>query len=102
MKHIVINKPNTIVGKLKWWQIALLSVAVSFLGKLTGGSDTGQQKLYTKQLKQAPWAPPAWLFGPAWTINNFFLLLGLRRLYMNHDMPERKKLLLMQALLITT
>jgi translocator protein len=70
-----------ISAKLKWWQVGLLSVAISFLGKLAGGiSSNTEIDIYTKKLKQAPWAPPAWLFGPAWTINNFFLLLGLQKL----------------------
>ncbi len=99
MEQYTMSRAKTIANKLKWWQIALLSVAVSFLGKLAGGSDTEQQKLYTKQLKQAPWAPPAWLFAPAWTINNFFLLLGLRKIYADPNMPEKKKLLLLQAMI---
>ncbi|MCW3122043.1 MAG: TspO/MBR family protein [Flavipsychrobacter sp.] len=98
MQMPIINTQQ-IANKLKWWQIALISVAVSLLGKLAGGNDTDEQKLYTKQLKQGPWAPPAWLFGPAWTINNFFLLIGLRRLYTNEQMPERRKLLILQAML---
>lgn len=86
-------------ARLKWWQIAMISVVVSFLGKLTGGNDNNQQKLYTKKLKQAPWAPPAWLFAPAWTINNFFLLLGLQRIINNDNIPEKRKLLLLQAMI---
>ena len=88
-----------VANKLKWWQIAIISVAVSFLGKLAGGNDTNQQKLYTKKLKQAPWAPPAWIFGPAWTITTFFLLLGLQRLLQKENLPEKKRLLIMQAII---
>lgn len=87
------------VKKMKWWQVALLSVAVSFLGKLAGGFDNKQQKIYTKKLKQAPWAPPAWLFAPAWTANNFFLLIALQRILNNEHMPEKAKLLKLQALI---
>jgi len=89
-----------ISNTLKWWQIGLLSVAVSFLGKLAGGKTADEEtKLYTKQLKQAPWAPPAWLFGPAWTLNNFFLLLGLQKLTNETDGEEKKKLLVLQGLI---
>ncbi len=97
MEHSVVTSKN--VHRLKWWQIALISAVVSFLGKLSGGNDTDQQRLYTKKLKQAPWAPPAWLFGPAWTINNFFLLLGLQRITENENISEKKRLLTLQALI---
>lgn len=84
--------------QLKWWQIALLAVAVSFLGKLsTGQKNNGETKIYEKELQQAPWAPPGWLFGPAWTLNNFFLLIGLQILLQRRDLPAYKKLLVLQA-----
>ena len=68
-------------ANLKWWQIALLSAATSAIGGLASGlPHKKERKLYNVQLKQAPWAPPAWLFGPAWAVNNFFLLLALQRL----------------------
>jgi len=82
---------------LKWWQVALLSIVVSAIGGLASGlSSNKEKKLYNKKLKQAPWAPPAWVFGPAWTFNNIFLLLALQRL-LKSDIPEKNKLLVMQA-----
>ena len=82
---------------LKWWQVALLSIAVTAIGGLASGlSSNKEKKLYNKKLKQAPWAPPAWVFGPAWTFNNIFLLLALQRL-LKSDIPEKNKLLVMQA-----
>ncbi len=98
METAITNKTKN-GHRLKWWQIALISVIVSFLGKLSGGNDNNQQKLYTRKLKQAPWAPPAWLFAPAWTINNFFLLLGLQKIERMDNIPEKKKLLILQALI---
>src|SRR5690606_9308159 len=85
-------------GKLKWWQIALISVAVSFLGRLSGGnfSREKQKKQYRNQ-EQAPWAPPGWVFGPAWVINNFFLLSGLKWVLENRSIPDKKKFLWIQA-----
>lgn len=86
-------------AKLKWWQIGLIAVGVSFLGKLSGGNDNNQQHLYTKKLKQAPWAPPAWVFAPAWTINNFFLLMGLKKLTEYSGTDNKQRLLILQALI---
>lgn len=85
-------------GRLKWWQVALISVGVSLLGRLsTGRSKKYEQKLYNLKLEQAPWAPPAWAFGVAWPLNNFFVLLALRSLLAREDIPEKKKLLILQA-----
>jgi benzodiazapine receptor len=86
-------------SKLKWWQLALLSVVISAVGALSSmKSQKKERKLYNAKLKQAPWAPPAWLFAPAWTLNNTFLLLALQRI-INSDIPEKKKLLLLQSLI---
>lgn len=84
--------------KLNWWQIALVAVAVSFVGGLASGrKNKTERKLYEKDLEQAPWAPPGWLFAPAWTLNNYFLLLGLQRLLQKKDITSEKKLLILQA-----
>lgn len=86
-------------SKLKWWQIALLSVVVSAIGGLASGQPRRKDKqLYDKNLKQAPWAPPGWLFAPAWNINNFFLLLALQKL-LSSNIPQKKKMLALQAMI---
>jgi tryptophan-rich sensory protein len=83
--------------KLNWWQLALLSIAVSAIGGLASGRRKKQQrKLYDVELKQAPWAPPGWAFGPAWAINNFFLLSALQDI-LKSDNYEKKRLLAMQT-----
>lgn len=99
MKQPIVNSKKKLSNTLKWWQIGLISIVVSILGKLAGGNDTDEQKIYTRELKQAPWAPPGWLFAPAWTINNFFLLVALQRLYHSQYLPERKKLLILQTII---
>ena len=84
-------------SKLKWWEIALISIVVSAIGGLASGlPHKKEKKLYNRELEQAPWAPPAWAFGPAWTINNFFLLLALQQL-LKSNLSQRRKLLLMQS-----
>ena len=86
--------------KLKWWQLALVSVALSILGGLSGGNiSSKKERRYYNKLKQAPWAPPGWVFGPVWTINNFVLLLGLKRLLADKSIKGKGKILLVQALI---
>lgn len=83
--------------RLNWWQLALLSVAVSAIGGLASGrKKKKERKVYDVELKQAPWAPPGWVFGPAWTVNNFFILSALQKI-LNSDDPQRRRLLAMQA-----
>ena len=92
------GKIGLTASRLRWWQIALITVGVSLLGSLsTGRSRKSERKLYTTKLDQAPWAPPAWLFGVAWPLNNFFVLLALQQLLAGENMPEKKKLLILQA-----
>lgn len=84
--------------EIKWWQIALATIVVSVLGALsTGTSKRLERNLYQKKLKQAPWAPPAALFGPAWTANNYFLLQALKRLLESDSISNKNKLLIKQA-----
>jgi tryptophan-rich sensory protein len=53
---------------------------------------------YFKSLRQAKIAPPSWVFGPAWTINNASVIYGLlRTLNMARDTPGRKTYLALQA-----
>jgi benzodiazapine receptor len=86
-------------SKLNWWQLALATVTIAVLGGVASGkSSYKERELYDKKLKQAPWSPPRWLFAPAWNINNFFLLMALKRL-LNSDIPEKNKLLLQQAMI---
>ena len=85
--------------RLTWWQMALLTIVVTALGGLSGRkSKRSERKLYNKELKQAPWAPPAWVFGPAWTVNNFFVLQALRKL-INETGSHKKKLLTLQVII---
>ena len=93
MQLEVMDKPR----RLKWWQLALLTIVVTALGGLSGRkSKRSERKLYNKELKQAPWAPPAWVFGPAWTVNNFFVLQALRKLIQETG-SHKKKMLTLQV-----
>jgi len=94
-----INKIARPSKKFKWWQAALMLVAVSVIGALTSGGSSKNKKFYAKKQTQAPWAPPAWLFAPAWTFNNLFLIWGLKRILNNPDLERRDKLLALQGMI---
>lgn len=78
----------------------MLALAVSALGALsTATPKRKQRRVYNKKFKQAPWAPPGWLFGPVWTINNFFLLKALIIILSMNKGQDKKQLLYQQAMI---
>ncbi len=53
---------------------------------------------YFRSLKQSVFTPPSWVFGPAWTINNFFAIWGaLSVLNKPKGTPGRDEYLALQA-----
>lgn len=84
---------------VKSWQLAVGALALSAIGGLVSGRPRKTEvKLYTRELKQAPWAPPPWAFAPAWTANNYFLLRALKKiLELKDNDPVKKKLLQLQV-----
>ena len=52
---------HPIIGLVGW---LLLSAAVAAAGGIAS-ADAGS---FYARLEQPPWAPPAWLFGPVWTL----------------------------------
>jgi tryptophan-rich sensory protein len=66
----------------------------------SAGGQRKQRKYYAKELKEPAWALPGWVFAPAWTINNTFLIKALIQLLHNNTaIPHRKKLLILQGII---
>ena len=55
------------VPRGSFWKPVLIAASVAiFIGVLGGTlTDTGP---WYQNLRKAPWQPPDWLFGPAWTL----------------------------------
>lgn len=49
----------------RYWPVPALTAGLIAAGAVAGRPDDPE---YYRSLKQAPFAPPAWAFGPAWTI----------------------------------
>lgn len=62
------------------WGAVLFFAATLLVSRLLSGDPANSNVRYEQELKQAPWAPPGWLFGPAWTINNILLIRALWKL----------------------
>jgi tryptophan-rich sensory protein len=50
-------------GVVTWFGWALLTAIAAAVGGIASRSAAG----FYRELDRPPWAPPAWLFGPAWT-----------------------------------
>ncbi len=83
-------------GRYRWWHAAALGIAANLISGVLGRPRG--DKAYYEGLKQAPFAPPAGAFGPAWTVNNLSVLWGnLRLLNLPANVPHRRALLGLQA-----
>ncbi|MDZ7789051.1 MAG: TspO/MBR family protein [Xanthomonadales bacterium] len=56
-----------IVGKGKWFGL-LAWLALCFAVSVVGAVASLEAPSFYAQLAQPGWAPPAWLFGPVWTV----------------------------------
>jgi tryptophan-rich sensory protein len=66
-----MTRPSTssqILGLFGWLFTSLAAGAIGGLASVNAASFYGQ-------LAQPSWAPPAWLFGPVWSV--LFLLMGI-------------------------
>jgi tryptophan-rich sensory protein len=81
----------------RWWHGLAFGLAANAISGLSLGRRAEDRRYYEAQ-RQAPFAPPSWVFGPAWTINNISVLWGnLRLLNMPADTPQRQTLLWLQG-----
>lgn len=56
------------IGLAGWWLLSFAAAAVGALASI-------QARAFYGQLAQPPWAPPAAVFGPVWTL--LYALMGL-------------------------
>lgn len=50
-------------------------IALSFAAAAIGGFASANDGDFYQQLERPPWAPPAWLFGPVWSV--LYTLIGV-------------------------
>jgi benzodiazapine receptor len=79
--------------RYRWWHAAAFELAA----QLVQAPWLRNTKVYNSY-RQAPFAPPNWVFGPAWLINNVSVLWGnLRLLNLPAETPHRRPLLWLQG-----
>ena len=59
--HAGLPLAQQIVGLIVWFALVFAAAAIGAAASIQAGE-------FYRQLNRPPWAPPAWLFGPVWTI----------------------------------
>lgn len=81
----------------KWWHAAAFGLAVNAVSGLMIGNRREDRAFYAA-MKLPRYAPPGWLFPPAWAVNNVFTLWGnLRLLNLPPATPGRRAMLMLQG-----
>lgn len=84
------------LGRYRWWHALIFGIVVNLVARALSRPRHEQEQY--EELRQAPFAPPAWVFGPVWAVNNASQLWGnLRLLNLPEDAPNRGKLLWLQG-----
>jgi benzodiazapine receptor len=65
---IHITKSKQVLGLVGWLIVTFAAAAIGAIASAKAG-------LFYHQLTRPEWAPPAWLFGPVWTI--LYILIGI-------------------------
>ncbi len=76
-----------------WRALAWSAGAAIFVAAL-GGAMTDLSPWYYA-LQQPPWAPPEWLFGPAWTVIFALTAASAYLHHVNEGNPQRRRRVLM-------
>ncbi len=99
VKKLLSNPSFFRKQKIRPWQAVLFFVAVTAIGGLASvGSRREDDEFYENQ-RLPVWAPPGWLFGPAWTFINICLTWGgYRLLNKSARFPHRRQLLNLQGI----
>jgi TspO/MBR family len=77
------------------WPVPVLTIGLLGAGAIAGRPDDPD---YYRSLKQAPFAPPSWVFGPAWTIAKAGASAATLRAAHRVQGPDRRRLAVLAAL----
>ncbi|MBN1625071.1 MAG: tryptophan-rich sensory protein [Deltaproteobacteria bacterium] len=63
-----ITKPKQVIGLALWFILVFAAAAIGAVASVESGA-------FYSQLVRPLWAPPPWLFSPAWTI--LYIIMGI-------------------------
>ncbi len=72
-----LSIPKQLIGLTGWLVLTALAAAI-------GGYASVNAAGFYGQLQQPGWAPPAWLFGPAWTVLYVLMAIAAWRVWRSH------------------
>jgi len=79
----------------------LASIAITAIAAVAGSVATRSAPQFYGALDKPSWAPPAWLFGPAWTILYLLMAVAAWLLWLRREQPlARRALVLYVAQLV--
>lgn len=84
------NRTQAVAGCVAWMVLTFLAAGI-------GGAGSVDAPAFYASLDRPVWAPPAWLFGPVWTL--LYLLMGIAACRVRLGVsPERRRALSLYAL----
>ena len=86
---------------MKQFKLTLLFLIINFGGLAIGSwlMDNGPQSDWYTNLNQAPWTPPGWVFGVAWTTIMICFSISLGKLFLVDDSKKMRLIFLFQFIL---
>ncbi|MBU3012808.1 tryptophan-rich sensory protein [Polaribacter vadi] len=86
---------------MKQLKLTFLFLVINFVGLAIGSllMNNGPTSDWYVNLNQAPWTPPGWVFGVAWTLIMFFFSVYLAKLFTVENSLKMKIIFLFQFIL---
>lgn len=86
---------------MKTFKVFVIFLIINFGSLAIGGwlMNNGPQTDWYLALNKAPWTPPGWLFGVAWTTIMLCFSIYMTSLYLSHKTVKLKLLFALQVLL---
>jgi tryptophan-rich sensory protein len=77
------------------WLALAAWLAASFVAAAVGGVASADAPEFYAQLERPAWAPPAWLFGPAWTVLFTLMAVAAWLVWLRRDHPGARRALVL-------
>jgi tryptophan-rich sensory protein len=86
---------------MKQLKLTILFLIINFGGLAIGSRlmNNGPQTIWYNNLNQAPWTPPGWVFGVAWTLIMIFFSIYLAKLFVEENTLKLKIIFSIQFIL---
>ena len=86
---------------MKQLKLTFLFLLINFSGLAIGSwlMNNGPTSDWYTNLNQAPWTPPGWVFGVAWTLIMIFFSVYLAKLFIKENSLKMKIIFLFQFIL---